>query len=107
MDGEECWALIDSDAMMSTISEAHARKLGLKHHVLDRISDIEGRGGGWVPYHGYVEVQLDIPWIAAFREDVIMLILDDSRYTAKVPIAIEALHIHGALDLVMDTEIKQ
>ena len=56
--------------MMSTISIAHAQKLGLKINTLDRFLDIEGMGGGWIPYSGYVEVQLDIPGISAFQEDV-------------------------------------
>ena len=44
LDREECWALIDSGAMMSTISSAHAKKLGLKINTLHRFLDIEGTG---------------------------------------------------------------
>ena len=63
--------------MISTISEAHTKKLGLKIKTLDRFLDIEGTGGGWVPYNSYVEVQLDISGIAAFKEDVLILVTDD------------------------------
>ena len=37
-------------------------------------------GGRQVPYSGYVEVQLGILGIAAFWEDGLMLVINDSRY---------------------------
>ena len=39
LDGEECWAVIDSGTMMSIMSSAHAKKLGLKILTLDRFLD--------------------------------------------------------------------
>ena len=68
--------------------------------------DIEGLEEGWVPYSGYVEVQLDIPRIATFKGDVLILVVDDSRYTQQVPMDIGTLHIDRALDLVTDAEIE-
>ena len=97
LDGEECWALINSGLVMSTISEAHTKKLGLKIKTLDRILDIQGTGEGQVPYSRYVEVQMDIPGIATFKEDVLMLVTDDSRYTQWVSGAIGTLYIDWAL----------
>ena len=91
---------------MSTISETHTKKLGLKINALDRCLDIEGIGGGQIPYSGYVEVQLDIPGNATFKEDVLILVVGDSRYTQLVSTTIGTLHIDRALDLVMDEEIE-
>ena len=93
--------------MISTISEAHTKKLGFKIKTMDRFLDKEGTGGRQVPYNGYVEVQLNIPGTVTFKEDVLMLVTDDSRCTQRVPVAIGTLHINWALDLVTDEEIEQ
>ena len=54
-----------------------------------------------------MEVQLDILEIAAFWEDGVMLVIDDSRYTQQVPMAIGTLQIDTALDLETDEEIEK
>ena len=36
--------------------------------------------GGDIPYMGYLEVNLKIPDIKAFNEDVLMLVIEDSTY---------------------------
>ena len=41
----------------------------------------------------HVEVYLDLPQIAGFHEDILMLVIDDSPYTKKVPVAIGTLLI--------------
>ena len=92
--------------MMSTISENHIKKLGLKINALDRFLVMEGIRGGWVPYSSYVEVQLDILKSANFKEDVFILVVDDGRYTHWVPMAIGTLHIDRALDHIKDEEIE-
>ena len=37
-------------------------------------------GAGDIPYMGYVEVNLKIPEIKAFNEDVLMPVTEDSTY---------------------------
>ena len=76
-------------------------------HQLDRILKFKMTGGGDIPYTGYVEVNLKIPKIKAFNEDVLMLVIDDSTYTQHVPIQLGRLHINRALDLISDKEITQ
>ena len=93
----ECIALKDSEAMMFTITITHAQNMGLKIHSLGRIVKIEGTGKGKVLYMGYVEVHLDLPQIATFHEDVLMLVIDDSPYTKRVPVAIGTLHTDSTL----------
>ena len=71
---------------------------------LDSVLDIEGTGGGKVPYHGYVECRLNLPQVEKFDHDVLMLVIDNSQYRARVPIQIGTLHIDMAIDLATDEE---
>ena len=48
---------------------------------------------------GYVEVNLKIPEIIAFDEDMLMLVIKNSEYT-RVPIQLGTLHINRAPDIV-------
>ena len=56
---------------------------------------------------GYIEVNLKIPEIKAFNEDVLMLVIEDSAYAQHVPIQLGMLHIDRALDVISDKEIIQ
>ena len=44
--------------MVSGITTAFAKKLKTPIYHLDHILEIEGSGGGLVPYYGFVEVRL-------------------------------------------------
>ena len=81
------------------------RELGLKVRHLQTILDLEVTGGD-VPYEGYVELNLDIPEVAKFKEDVLMLVVKDSPYSEKVPVGIGTLHIDMVLDVAMKGELE-
>ena len=53
-----------------------------------------------------MELNLDIPEVAGFKEDVLMLVVDDSPYGEKVPVAIGTLHIDMVLDLATKGELE-
>ena len=98
MEGVETTALIDTGACMSAITKSFAEALELELKPLESVLDIEATGGGKVPYHGYVECRLNLPQVEKFDHDVLMLVIDDSQYGAKVPIQIGTLHIDMAID---------
>ena len=100
VDGEKHPGLLDSGAQMSTITISKAKKMGLRIQNLDGLLDIKGGGGIAIPYIGYEEVNLQIPEIKNYNEDVFILVMNDSRYGQKVPFAIGTVHIHAALDVV-------
>ena len=77
--------------------------MGLKIQHLHTLLDLEGMGGLEIPYEGYVELNLDIPKVKGFKEDVLMLVVKDSEYGKKVPVAIGTLHI----DMILDTATKE
>ena len=48
---------------MSAITKSFAEALELELKPLNSVLDIEGTGGGKVPYHGYVECRLNLPQV--------------------------------------------
>ena len=86
-------SLVDSGACMSAMVKSFAEELQLEIKPLKTILDIEGTGGGVVPYHRYVECHLHLPQIKKFDVDVLMLVIDDSAYGMRVPIQIGTLHM--------------
>ena len=107
VEGVETTALIDTRACMSAMTKSFAEALKLDLKSLDTILDIEGTGGGKVPYHGYIECRLNLPQVKKFDQDVLMLVIDDSQYGTRVPIQIGTLHIDMAIDLATDEEKSQ
>ena len=73
---------------------------------LENLLQIEGRGEVSVPYIGYVEVNLKIPEVKAYNEDVLIMVMNDSRYGDIIPFAIGTIHTHAALEVITDDEWK-
>ena len=107
VEGVPITSLVDSGACMSAIVKSFAEELQLEIKPLKTILDIEGTGGGEVPYHGYVECHLQLPQIKKFDVDVLMLVINDSAYGMRVPIQIGTLHIDMALELATKAEMER
>ena len=105
IEGVRMKALIDLGAQISVISKSMAKTLGLPIRKLETLSDVEGSAGLEVPYLGYTELRLDIPEIAKFDHDVLMMVYPDSKYSHRVPVIIGTLHIDEALDLATYDEL--
>ena len=99
IEGVRMKALIDSGAQISAISKSMAKTLGLPIRKLETLLDVEGSAGLDVPYLGYTELRLNIPEIAKFDHDVLMMVYPDSKYSHRDPVIIGTLHIDEALDL--------
>ena len=80
--------------------------MSLKIHSLDNLLDIEGSGGVSIPYIGCVEVNFNIPEIKAYNEDVLMMVMNDSRYGDIILFVIGTIHTHAALEVITDDEWK-
>ena len=83
------------------------KHLELKIHKLETLLDLEPTGGGVVPYEGYVELRIQIPGIAAFDLDVLMLVIPESEYAKCVPVTIGKLHIDEIIGLITDEELRK
>ena len=90
-------ALVDTGANMTRINQWLANTLKLPVKPLQTFLDIEGTGGGRVPYYGYVKGRLEIPGLPKFGEDVLMLVIDNSPYGKRVPIQLGTIHIDMVL----------
>ena len=106
IDNVPCKALVDSGAQLSTICASFVELLGLEVHPLTKLLDIEGTGGGKVPYKGYAEVNLKVEGVEGYNKDVLMLVIPNSRYTYSVPIQIGTLHIDQILEVIKPDEIS-
>ena len=106
VEGVPITCLIDSGSCMSAMAKGFAEELQLEIKSLNTILDIEVTGGGTCPYYGYVECRLQLPQIKKFDVDILMLIIDDSAYSQRVPVQIGTLHIDMALDLATESEMR-
>ena len=106
VEGIKTKVLLDSGAQLSSITRKRVQELGLKIQQLQTILDLEGTGGLDIPYEGYVELNLDIPEVKGFKEDILMLVVKDSEYGKRVPVAIGNLHIDMILDLATKEELE-
>ena len=106
MDLNKLPALIDSGAQVSAMTQKLAKQIKLKVQKLKKLLQIEGTGGGKVPYQGYVETLLEIPEIPEFREYVLMLVIENSEYGDRVPIQLGTLHIDLILEKATPEQLK-
>ena len=103
IENREHKALIDSGAQVSSISKTAVEKLGF----LQTLLELEGAHGGEVPYLGYTELQLQIPGVTDFTQDVLMLVVPDTNYNSMVPVTIGTLHIDMILESATKVELDK
>ena len=96
VDGHEVAALVDSGAQVSNISAQLCKELGLEIQPLGQLLELEGTGGAAIPYLGFVEVNLQIPGIRSYNEDVLLLAIPTMAY-ARVLVMVGSKIIDRAL----------
>ena len=100
VDAQKITALIDLGAQVSSISSGFCYLLTLEVHPLGRLLELEGTGGSIIPYLGYVEVNLQIPGIKSYNEDVLLLIIPIMTYSEKVPVMFRSKIIDQAMGMM-------
>ena len=100
-------SLVDSGAQISSISDKFAKLLKLPINKLETLFDLEPTGGGSVPYEGYVEVRMQVPGVAAFDLDVLMLVIPENEYSKRILVTLGTLHIDEIIHLITDKELRQ
>ena len=81
IDGQEVTALIDLGAQVSSISTQFCKDLALPIQPLGQLLELEDTGGAAIPYLGFVEVNLQIPGIRNYNEDVLLLVIPTMTYS--------------------------
>ena len=106
IDGCKVTGLIDSGANISSILKCFEDKLGLPCRQLQQLLEIEGSRGIDVPYLGYTEVNLQVPGVKALKEDILVVIQNDSAYSSRVPITLGTLHIDMIIEKATSEELQ-
>ena len=88
VDGCKVTALVDLGAQVSTISARSCKELDLKIQPLGRLLELEGTGGAAIPYLRFVEVNLQIPGVRRYNEDVLLLAIPTMTYSKRVPVMV-------------------
>ena len=105
IDRQEVIALIDLGAQVSSISTQFCKDLTLPIQPLGWLLELEGTGGAAIPYLGFVEVNLQIPGIRNYNEDVLLLVIPTMTYSKMVPIVVGSKIINKALSLMTAGEL--
>ena len=97
IEGKVLPTLVDLGAQCSSITLDMVKELKLDLHPLDTLQ-LRGWGGVEVGYLGYTECTLEIPKVKGFKQDVLLLVVNNSEYRARVPILLGTLHINMILE---------
>ena len=105
VDGQKVTTLIDSGAQVSSVSSGFCKWMTLKVHPLDSLLELESIRGLAIPYLGYVEVNLQIPCIWGYNEDVLLLVIPTTTYSTKVLLMVGSKIIDRALGMITKGEL--
>ena len=76
---------------------------------LGQLLELEGTGGAAIPYLGFVEVNLQIPGIRNYNEDVhvLLLVIPTMTYSEMVLVVVGSKIIDKALSLMTMGELAK
>ena len=97
--------LIDSGAQVSSISSQFCKELTLQIQSLGRLLELEGTGTSTIPYIRFMEVNLQIPGIKNYNEDVLLLVIPTTSYSEKVLVMVGIKIIDLAMRIIMKGEL--
>ena len=107
IDGQKVTALIDLGAHISSISSAFCDILALEVHPLGRLLELEGTGSFTIAYLGYIEVNLQVPGIKGYNEDVLLLVILTTTYSEKVPVMVGSKIIDWVMGMMTKGELAR
>ena len=107
VDGQRATALIDLGAWILSINSQFCEDLTLQIQPLGRLLELEGRGGSTIQYLGYIEVNLQIPGIKNYDEDVVLLVIPPTNYSEKVLVMVGSKIIDWAMGVITKGELAK
>ena len=87
-EGQKVTMLINSGTQVSSVSSGLCEQMALTIHSLDQLLELEGSGGSAILYLGYVEVNLQIPGIRGYSEDVLLLVILTTPIQRRFPVIV-------------------
>ena len=73
-------------------------------YPLGRLLELEGTGGSIILYLGYVEVNLQIPSVKSYNEDILLLVIPTTTYSKKVPVIVGSKIINQVMGMLTKGE---
>ena len=107
MDGCKVTALVDLGAQVSTISARLYEELDLEIQPLGQLLELEGTGGAAIPYLRFVEVNLQIPGVRRYNEDVLLLAIPTMTYSERVLVMVGSKIIDKTLSCMTAGELAK
>ena len=107
VDRQEITTLIDLGAQVSSVSSQFCKNLALQIQTLGWLLKVEGTGVAAIPYLGFMEVNLQIPGIKSYNEDVLLLVIPTMTYSEMVPVVVDSKIIDRALSLMTKGELAK
>ena len=107
VDGQKVTALIDSGAQVSSISSGFCDLLALVVQPLGRMLELGGTGGSVISYMGNMEVNLQIPGIKSYNEDILLLVIPTMTYSEKVLVMVRSEIIDWAVEMMTKGELTR
>ena len=107
LDGQRVTTLIDLGVKVSSISFQFCEDLTLQIRTLGRVLELEGTGGSAIPYLGYVEVNLQIPGIKNYNEDIFLLVMPTMTYSEKILVTVGSNIIDQAMKEITKGELAK
>ena len=98
-------ALIDLGTQVSSVHSGFCKWMTLKVHLLDRLPELEGTRGSAIPYLGYIAVNLQIPGIRGYNEDILLLVIPTTTYSDKVSVMVGPKVIDRVMGMIMKEEL--
>ena len=87
VEGKLCQALLDTGAMVSTLTLSLCQQLKLPLHPMSQLVRVEGVGGHSLQYLGYVIAKLEVPDLHQELE-AMFLVVPDIGYNCTTPVLI-------------------
>lgn len=97
--------LLDTGSAVSTMSKSFFDSLCPKprlHHINELVVNIAD--GSNLPYHGYVEVEFEIPGISGSEITLPCLVVSDTVYNGQVPIIIGTNYLRTCFQCDMSSQ---
>ena len=105
VDGQKMTALIDLGAQVFSISSWFCNDHVLQIQPLGWLLELEGTGGSTIPYLRIVEVNLQIPGIKNYNEDVLLLVIPNTNYSEMVLVMVGSKIIDRAMRIITRGEL--
>ena len=99
--------LIDSGAQVFSVNSQFCEELALVIQPLGQLLELKETGGTAIPYLGFMEVNLQIPGIQCYNEDVLLLVILTMTYSQIVPVMVGSKITDKALSVMTKGELEK